>query len=399
MTVASTLPECEQRVSARGDVSTFGLLLALAKPTLSPKEEEAVRQCLSAEDMDWRLLLELAEWHRTLPRMTARLNAFSEHVPRRVVEILRASALETARTNIAFTTELLRISACLRSNNIPHLAYKGPALAVQLYGDISARSTSDIDLLVLPDYVEASRDALLELEYRDKNGLSKAQQAASFRYGFEHSFCRDNGTVVDLHWRVVPYPAAPSLDVQGIWKRASLVCVFDQDVPTFCPEDLLVVLCLHAAQHEWSHIGAFNDIARLISNYPSLSWEIVRGHMRDSNTVRAIAVSLLFVRKYWDVELPDEIVHLIAQDSHAATLAEHIRATMWPACRFPTSFRWAVQRSRGERWRDRIRFLRTFLTPAVADYEALRLPRPLISLYPAFRILRLAFKYTLGKVS
>jgi Uncharacterised nucleotidyltransferase len=373
---------------------TFQALLALSATAAFQKSCEPLRLMLSAGNVDWQELLRMAESHRTMPLVVEQLSRVADLVPTEASELLRQAAVETLRTNTALASELLRVSAHFRSARILHLAYKGPVLAQRLYGNVAARITSDLDIVVPPDRVAAARDALAQLGYQDKNGLSKSQQAASFRYGFEHSFCSANGTTVDLHWRTVHPWVSRSLDIEGVWQRASSVKLFGQEVPTFADEDLLMVLCLHAGQHEWSWLGGIVDIAQLLSLKPDMNWGIVYSQLRDSNTLRIVAVSLWLARKIWGVELPDKMLRIMAQDIQASAIADEIQDVMWPSCECPTSFRWAMERSRGERLRDRVRFLWLFLNPTMADFEGFRVPSWLIWAYPLLRVLRLLGKYS-----
>ena len=56
-----------------------------------------------------------------------------------------ANALSRVITRMA---ELQRVMEVLGATGVPVLALKGPALAVQAYGDVSLRSYGDVDVLV-----------------------------------------------------------------------------------------------------------------------------------------------------------------------------------------------------------------------------------------------------------
>jgi hypothetical protein len=202
---------------------------------------------------------------------------------------------------------------------------------------------------------------------------------------------------LDLHWRIIPKSISRSLDKAGIWKRVTTASFFGCDVPTFCPEDMLVVLCLHAGQHEWARLSTLCDIGQLLSHHPELNWEIVHSHLRDSNTIRMVNVSLFLVGQHWPIQIPLDFAERISADPHVANLAEQVQTELWPAPELEASMQsrigWLMARTAGENLEDRLRFLAgNMLGPTLSDFETFRLPRILFPLYPVLRVFRLAYK-------
>lgn len=390
---------CSNSALVQDSIEFVRLLEVLSGPNLDSAGINAVRKQTSDDRFDWSRVLQMAEWHRLTPFLYRHVKELSNVIPQSIVAELSDANLFNSRRALALAAELLTITNYLRSLGISNLAYKGPVLAYQLYGEVAARITSDLDLLVRPEDVEQTRDALTALGYQDSNGLSRSQQAASFRYGFEHSFCRMNKLAVDLHWRIVPSFVSPSLDTAGIWNRAIEVDFFGKCALTFSPEDLFVVLCLHAGQHEWAHIGLLVDIVQLIKIHPNMDWNIVYRHMRDPNTIRTIAVSCYLVHSGWDIAFPEEISRLWIEDEYVRRVAESVRTSAWTKCFMPTDLGWALERTKGEPWRARLRYLRMFLNPQMADFTACRVPRWLIAGYPFFRAVRLTCKYVYRVIS
>jgi hypothetical protein len=169
------------------------------------------------------------------------------------------------------------------------------------------------------------------------------------------------------------------------------------EVPTFCPEDLMVALCLHAGHHGWMQLSYLCDIAQLFRVHSRLDWDIVSSHLEDSNTRRLVYVSLHLLRQHWGIEIPPALMAKIAADPHVARLAYRVQTEIWPATNpalTTSGLRWMLERSAGEDPGDRFRLLAgSFLCPAVEDFEAFRLPPILAPLYPGLRVLRLAYRY------
>ncbi|MGZ4819136.1 MAG: nucleotidyltransferase domain-containing protein [Terriglobales bacterium] len=370
------------------------LQMLLAAAGAAPPPGVLAEQCAS---IDWQRLLAMARFHGLKLLLLQLLEQLPEGlVVGDVLDALRTSSRAIAVKNLALASELLRVSLQFQRRGIEHLAYKGPLLASALYPGLAMRVSNDLDILVRKSQVEAASGALFEIGYFDKSGFSAVQRSAAVRYGFEHTFRNPSGIDLDLHWRLVPAFVSPSLDDDLLFCRAVAGNLCGQSIMTFCPEDLLFVLCLHAGQHEWAQLSMFSDLARVCRLYPNLRWEIIRTHLADANTTRTILVSLCLLREHWKITLPGDIVSAIHADSQVREIADTVLAKFW-SCRHPlsgdASFAWMLQRTKHEPGMARLRYIAGIaLNPTEADYAAFRLPRQLAVLYPLLRSVRLAFK-------
>jgi hypothetical protein len=381
----------------------LALLLCVARVKLPPETQSAVRDLL-AEALDWERVLLLAARHGLEPLLYHHLHAWAkERVPAGAMQALREESKIVAGRNLLLGARLKAISAHLGARQIEHIAYRGPLLAEDYYGNSALRVFRDLDILVRPECVEATRDALAEIGFKDKLGLKPSQQAASFRWGFEHPFSAAGGVDLDLHWRLMQRFKARSLDMEGIWKRAVRAPFWGGEVPTLGAEDLAVSLCLHAAHHGWQQISQMCDLAQLFEVRPRLDWEIVESHLGDSNTRRMVYVSLYLLGTHWEAEIPEDLRAKIEGDPQVARLADRIQGEIWPSpspALTTSSLSWMLDRTSGEDLADRLRLLAgSFFCPAVEDVEAFRLSAALMPLYPGLRVLRLAGKFVAGRLA
>ena len=386
--------------SSRPEVA---LLLTIARVELNSSEQTLLHDLL-AGSLDWDYLLAMADWHGLEPLLFHHLHRHAAGiVSPEIMQILRENCNRIAQRNLLLASKLQGISSHLRSRKIDHISYKGPLLAEVYYGNCALRASADLDIIVPPSKLMAARDALGEIGFSDKYGFSVAQLAAAFRFGVEHSFTSAGGSEVDLHWRVVQKFISRSLDMAGIWRRVTMAHLFDCEVPTFCPEDLLVALCLHAGQNQWAQLSHFCDLAQLLQVHPQLDWKIVCTHLGDSNTARIVCVSLFLLHRHWHAQIPEDMMARISADPHVRRLAHRIQTEWWPSpisIRTQTSFRWLRDRSSGEDLRDRLSLLIGItLTPTLIDFETFKLPAILAPLYPVLRALRLAYKYTFWQLA
>lgn len=347
----------------------------------------------SGREIHWSELLHLAELHGLEPFLLKKLRKSATDITSRNLATLEGNCSEIAARNLVLGRELIQVSAYLRRGGIDHLAYKGPLLGQGLYGSLAMRPSRDLDLLVRPSHAEQAFTALKEIGYADKDNLSRRQQRASIRFATEQCFAKDR-IEIDLHWNLVPRHVSRSLDMDGIWQRMTFAPLFDAELPTFRAEDLFVALCLHAGEHAWSQLSLFSDLGRLVKVNPGFDWHLVRRQMQDGNTRRTIDVTLLLLANYFGMEVPPD---LLRREMQVELIAARVAAEFWPipdrAPHKETSLPWIMQRCKGERLRDRIRWVSGhILTPTLADFQSFSLPAPLQFLYPVLRLLRLSFR-------
>ena len=97
-------------------------------------------------------------------------------------ETARARAREIAFRNLSLAAELVKLVGALRKLGIEVLAYKGPILGQQLYGDVTLRQFRDLDIVIAPADVMRTRDALCQLGYEEMEPFSRSppQEACQF---------------------------------------------------------------------------------------------------------------------------------------------------------------------------------------------------------------------------
>lgn len=372
------------------------LLLACARTPLAPEQQRRLRE-LAAARLDWEVLLEAAEGHGLEPLLGWHLaESAAEAVPPAVAERLRARLARHARSNLLLAGELIRILGSFEAHGITGLPYKGPVLAAGLYGNLALREFSDLDILVEPRQVPAACELLLSAGYRPQLELSARQQSAYLRSGCELGFVsREGSVVVEIHWRIAPRHFCAEPAVEELLQRAQSLPLGEAQVRTLAPEDLLLVLALHAAKHLWRGLGWICDVAQLLRRFPALDWAAVEKRAGALGVRRLIDLPLLLAHELLEAPLPAGPAAGIAADSDLQAMArEVLQRPLVEAA----SAEWSVADHRfflraRERRRDRMRYLlRLAVTPGAAEWQSVRLPAFLFPLYPAVRLVRLAGK-------
>jgi hypothetical protein len=467
-TAAETRPVLSEAANSStirpfADSPEFNLLIACCAD--SSAHDDRIRQIL-ARPLDWKRMLYLVDHHRVVPHVYGALSEFSDSVPAQQLGALRSRYQDNARKTLWFTSELIRILCHLESAGIKALPYKGPVLAQTLYGEVTDRQFSDLDILILPADVPKAKAALLDLGYKPKIQLAPRIETAHIKTGYEYSFGNArNPNLLELQWRIVPRFYSIDFDVAAFFERANEINLGTQPMedgrprPSLCVtspveelagcnasqplnnrsevsrnsgeaaaerssrlapwaeietpasgtkdglqhglgspvrtlrgEDLLLVLCVHAAKHVWVQLAWLCDIAQLV-NSQQLDWNAIRDEARRLGIERIVSLNLLLAHTLLDATMPPVIQKRLRNDPLTTILADEIQPMIEHSTHYDTEsipyFR-LMMRLR-ERWRDQARFLwRLAFTPSVSEWSTVRLPKPLQPLYRLVRLSRLA---------
>lgn len=144
--------------------------------------------------------------------------------------------------------ELQRVFDFLISKGVVVLTFKGPTLALQYYGDISARDYCDLDILVKPDSVKKTITLLSQIGYDYKpSDLSAEDFDKHITLRQECTLVhRKNGIPIDLHWGFHKTTLRYINRIDPLFKRAvSTEIVTGKKVLTLSPVDLLFIESIH----------------------------------------------------------------------------------------------------------------------------------------------------------
>ena len=369
--------------SAHAHISRFGpefeLLVECCKRSSQPD-----LLLLLTPDLNWDRVLESAQHHRVLPALCSAL-ASQDLLP----SAPRIRAHKHAWRILHFTVELTKIARFFEHRGIPFLAHKGLALAQLLYGDPAMRQFGDLDLLVKPQAVPRARAALMELGYEPGLQLSSRQEKSYLRSGYEYVFgLKAERNLVELQWRIIPRFCSINFDIDALFSRSIQIQLDGLPLRTLGYDDLMLVLCVHAAKHEWAQLGMLRDIATLAQF--DLDWNWIMSEARRLGILKILQVSLLAVRELFAIDLPAaaQSRSLVRAVELADTVMSKLQKNHEPITESLQYFRSQLQTR--ERWRDQARFVwRLVSTPSVEEWKAVRLPDRFFALYRVVRVARL----------
>jgi hypothetical protein len=383
--VPHVMPEIQRRASSVFNPE-FDFLLDCCANSSRIERAERIRDI---RPLDWRRLIDLAEHHGVIPQVYRSLSVLPDVA---LPDSLRQSQERNARHTLWLTRELLRILKRLDSYGIFALPYKGAVLAEILYGNVTLRQFSDLDLLIHSSDLPRIKSAFAELGYQRGIELAPREERDYLKSGYEYTFDSVQGrNLVEVQWRILPRFYSVDFDVEGFFTRAVPFTLGGMTLRTLCAEDLILVLCVHAAKHAWQQLSWLCDIAELARS-TQVDWNAVHQQAKHLGIQGMVAVSFFLAHKLLQKPLPHIVQAQLKKDVSIENLASEIIPMLVRGDDYDTEsisyFRLMI--SVRERWRDRVKFLwRLFTTPSVGEWSAIRLPGPLFPLYRVVRVFRL----------
>lgn len=215
-------------------------LIRLSAGTAARRRAARRRAAELGEDVNWSRLLETLGARRLLPTLGPRVLELTgahagEGFRAGVEEALHSTRRQAALVQLISS----RVQGTLTEAGIRSTPLKGPRLGESLYGDPGRRQSSDIDLLVARDQIDAAVEVVRGLGYAAPADRVRENGLPLLHFALVHE--RGELPAVELHWRIHWYECdfagdrllPPSEDASE-WRVA--------------PEDELVTLLLYYAR-------------------------------------------------------------------------------------------------------------------------------------------------------
>jgi Uncharacterised nucleotidyltransferase len=263
-----------------------------------------------------------------------------------------------------------------------------------LYGDPAMRQFGDLDFLVAEEDIPRAKSALLQLGYEQRLQLTKRQEKDYIQSGYEYVFgLGAERNLLELQWRIVPRFYSIDFDTRALFERSIELRLEGFAVRTLGAEDLMLVLCVHAAKHEWAQLGMIRDIATLAQC--ALNWRWIEAEAQRLRILRIVGISLGLASGLLQCDIPDDLTiqNVEPVEQFVNAIESRLERGIDPN---PESFGYFLTMMRlRERWHDRARFAcRLATTPSVREWESVRLPDSVFPLYRGVRMLRLLRRFS-----
>jgi hypothetical protein len=304
-------------------------------------------------DADPDLLVPLAWRHGMLPYLSRRVAAAEEAASHPSFASLRAAFLENGVRALNLAGELANVSGILEAAGVASLAYKGPALAVQAYGDVSLRDYGDLDVVVRKEDLAAAGEALVAAGFRDLSA-SGAGRAALLREGHHLRYGR-GPVLVEVHWRFGKELFGFAEDVSELWERADTLDIRGRRVRALSVPDHLLALAIHSSKGMWASLDGTVCMVRLAARVRADEWPEVLERARRWRCEEALRVSLLLGERMLGAPCRRGLAARLPETPGARRLVERVAAELFLE-EFGGRSYVLGQLALRPRYRDRLRF-------------------------------------------
>ncbi|HYJ84900.1 MAG TPA: nucleotidyltransferase family protein [Pyrinomonadaceae bacterium] len=377
----------------------IALLLACGRTQVSEEIANRIR-ALAQRSPDWDLLIQTSLTHGLMPLLYENLKAYaSDLVPQASLNKLKGLHEMTSARSILLTAELIRILSLFESKGLPAMPYKGPSIAISIYGRLGLRQFIDLDILVRKQDVWDCQELLISLGYQPHFNITRRQLPAFLKLGYVQMFTRDNGmSVVELHWGIASRFFMFDLDTERFWSRLVHMDLMGKQVLSPAPPDLLLILCVHGAKDMWERLEWICGIAELVRKHDDLDWDSVRSAAQETGAERRLHLGCYLARELFEAKLPESIARRIDSDRMIPKLAAEVRENIVKGTSLGVRQRILFHLRTKDGDLDRVRYCaRLLFTSTPVDWQILPLPPSLSFLYPLLRPFRLAKKYAVDQ--
>lgn len=352
-------------------------ILNLAKV---PKELELLLATLSLEDnqssiiteetlegIDWEYFLKLTFHHRVFPIVYLNLkNIDKKWIPSRINDRLSGQYKKNTFQMLQLCGEMNLISQLFDQNNIRLLYLKGPVVAQEIYGDISLRTSRDLDILIQVKDIERAEQLLLNNGYQRNDPNSLNDWKRKHYHILYYNPQKDIN--IEIHWRLHPPPTKePSFE--ELWERKRISNLTTYPVNFLSEEDLFIFLIIHGARHGWARLRWLIDIDKMVKRNNEFT-EINR-MFKKYRCAHLGGQAFILASTLLDTPLSEELQYLLKIEK-AKQLAQNAISFMETTNEFkyPKTYTFLLKSNY-----QKIIYILHFFYPNYRDVEKIQIPR------------------------
>jgi hypothetical protein len=285
------------------------LILQIIKNSKS-KENKLLSLPSSSTNIDWSLFLELAVHHRVYPILYSNLKKLDldKNVPAYVFKELSNLYKMNTFQMLQLRAEMEQIGGLLNQNQIRLLFLKGPVLAAELYGDLSLRTSCDLDILVPLSDLEKTEGILVNYGYEKDDYIQTVLGDWKWRHHhitYQHPLKKIK---IEIHWRLNPGPGKePSFE--NLWGRKREIKASINQLYFLGKEDLLFFLMTHGARHGWARLRWLFDINQIAGQEPD--WKKALLLLKQYGYLQVGGQAIILASQLLDTLIPNDIYQSI----------------------------------------------------------------------------------------
>ena len=247
---------------------------------------------------NWEIVWDQAYAHHIIPLLRENLVPVEAQVPSDFFAHVQDHSRQIALRNLALAGELIQILRLFAASNITAIPLKGPVLATIAYGDLSLRTSNDLDIVVHLEDREKAAELLLGMGYRFSEAQSDRMKNKVEHLTHHYQFINEKNIVLELHWSLSQLFFSPKGETELMWSHATPSLWFGISILMPKPEDMLLYLCQHGARHSWMRLLWISDVAQTIHTFGhQLDWDYLFAQAEEMNITRIFLLGLSLVHR------------------------------------------------------------------------------------------------------
>jgi len=203
--------------------------------------------------LNWNLVMMLAARNRTVSFLhnAIKVLGVADRLPPPLVTHLRQEFLLNYQRNMAFEEEVKQLLEAFQRADLPVIVMRGVMMSDKVFGNPALRTSNDIDILIRPGNLPRVKEVVRELDF-DTDPRSLEDEFYEKHHLHLPFLKKERLVLLEIHWSYDHKYTPFNVDTEETFRCARRDEY--QGVPTLelGPEDLLVMLCLHAFKHSCS---------------------------------------------------------------------------------------------------------------------------------------------------
>ncbi|MCP4667347.1 MAG: nucleotidyltransferase family protein, partial [Deltaproteobacteria bacterium] len=279
----------------------IAFLLSRLRP--SDEDFECLRKLLTEDtsQVDYKRLLGLGFKNGVAPLWHKHLEA-GGMVPDRVLARLRNVYLFSAASNLAKGAEMLKILDLLKTQGIQAIPLKGAVASDMIFQDAGLYYGADIDFLVRPANLEATKAILIHAGY---SFFEEDMEKDWLSTHYHLCFHRDQ-YYVEVHWNLVKKHFHIPSDFW--WEGASVGTYEGREVLCLQPEKYLMYAIFRLFSHSFQPLRFLVLISELANTYHDvIDWAYFKAVTAQYKMQKLSFFTLRLAHEFLGTKIPKEI--------------------------------------------------------------------------------------------
>lgn len=254
------------------------------------------------DENGWATLLEIAVQNGIagfVYRNTKGSDTLPDHIRRELQDVY----YQTTFRNLDQVAETLKILKILAANRIQAIPLKGVVASEVFFHDLGVYPSSDIDILVHPDDLDAAKQVMqTQAGYLSVPGQSEEELQA----GHYHYILHKKQYLLEIHWNLTRrYFDVPA---EFWWQGVRTLQWRDMDILELAPEKYLMYAVFRFFDHCFHPLRFLVLIAAIVEHYASeICWDSLLEDCSRFKMRRLITFTLQLAHEVLAADIPAEL--------------------------------------------------------------------------------------------